>query len=112
MDGDNNKPIPHPTTTVKLCRGNIYVGPKGKKGIPFEIEPKIKLYKDSDNNKNRKLLKENKNDLKYLKEIINDNFDDIKLYWEADPTTKDGILLINSIRNKIAKKYNLKIKEI
>lgn len=112
MDGDDGKPIAHPTTTVKLCRGNIYIGPKGKKGIPFEIEPEIKLYKDADNNKNRALLRQNKNDLKYLEMIVNDNFDDIKLYWSADPSTKIGMELINSIRNKIAEKYDLNIMEI
>ena len=112
IDGENSKPIPHPTPTVKLCRGNIYIGPKGKKGLPFEIEPEIKLYKSADTDKNRKLLKQNKNDLKYLKMIVNDNFDDIKLYWEADPYTNEGIALINSIRYKIAQKYHLNIKEI
>lgn len=112
MDGDNGKPIPHPTITVKLCRKSIYVGPDGKKGLPFEIDPEIKLYKEVNNNANKKLLQQNKNDLKYLKKIVNDNFDDIKLYWNANPYTKDGMILINSIRNKIAEKYGLNIMEI
>lgn len=58
------------------------------------------------------ILQQNKNDLKYLKKIVNDNFDDIKLYWNADPYTKNGMILINSIRNKIAEKYGLNIMEI
>lgn len=69
------------------------------------------MYKDADN-KNRKLLRENKKDLKYLTQIVNDNFEDIKSYWYADPTTVEGKKLINSIRNKIAKKYDLNIMEI
>ena len=112
MDGDNGKPIPHPTITVKLCRKNVYIGPDGKLGLPFEIDPEIKLYKDANNIANKKLLQQNKNDIRYLKKIVNDNFDEIKLYWSADPNTKDGMVLINSIRNKIAQKYNLNIMEI
>ena len=58
------------------------------------------------------ILQQNKNDLKYLKKIVNDNFDDIILYWNANPYTKEGMNLINSIRNRIAEKYNLNITEI
>lgn len=112
MDGDNGKPIQHPTPTIKLCRKNVYIGPDGKKGLPFEIDPEIRLYKDANNNINKKLLQQNKNDLKYLKKIVNDNFYDIILYWNANPYTKEGMNLINSIRNRIAKKYNLNIMEI
>ncbi len=63
LDGHNGQPIPHPTCTVKLHRGNIY-----DTGLPFEIYPnKIKLYKDANTEENRKLIRKNKKRYKIFK---------------------------------------------
>lgn len=109
LDGDNGKPIPHEECTVKMIRQDIYKGPNGKKGLPVTVEA-IELYKKADNNYNRTLLKKNKDDVKYLKKIIKDNKEEILMYWNADPYTEEGQEIINDIRNKISKKYNLNLK--
>ncbi len=103
LDGANDKKIPH-ECTVKLIRGDIYGG-KDNKGLPFSIEPKLKLYEKVDNDKNRKLIKNNKNDYKFLEKVVNDNKEDILAYWEADPDTIEGRNTIKIIEDKIYNKY-------
>lgn len=100
-DGRNGQPIQHPECTVKLVKDS-YPRYKGSKGIPFTIDP-IKLHKHADNNNNRKAIKNR--DLKFLKEVIADNKDDILNYWNTDPNTEEGKKTLDDIEKRIKNKY-------
>ena len=95
IDGDSGKPIPH-DCTVKLIKNDIYKY-KGRKGVPFEVEPVPKLAVDYDIDKK---------DKKFVIKFIKENKDDILAYWYA-PNTPEGKLIMENIRNKLCKKYGV-----
>ena len=100
-DGVDGKPISHDTCTVKLVRNNYPTYDK-MKGIPFQIEPEFKIYKDADTERNRKLVK---NDLPFLKEVVKEHRQEILRYWYADPNTVEGRRQMRKIANSMKRKY-------
>lgn len=101
-DGVNGKPIPHEECTVKLVKDS-YPMYENMKGLPFTINDPIKLYKDADNNRNRKAV--SKKDLTFLKEVIENHYLEIKRYWNADPKTIKGRQTIKKVEHEMMKKY-------
>ena len=100
-DGRSGKPIQHPECTVKLIK-NTYPKHEGQKGIPFTIDP-IDFHKKANNPLNKKAV--SKSDMRFLKAVIKDQYDNIVKYWEADPDTPEGMQTIINIENEIRNEY-------
>lgn len=100
-DGVDGKPIPHETCTVKLVRNN-YPEYDQMKGIPFQLEPELKIYKNADTERNRKLVK---TDLPFLKAVVKEHRQEILRYWKANPKTVEGRRQMRKIANSMKRKY-------
>ena len=101
-DGVNGQPIPHEECTVKLVKDS-YPKYEDMKGLPFTISDPVKLYKDADNDRNRKAV--SKKDLNFLKEVIENHYLEIKRYWDADPNTLKGQQTLKKVEREMIKKY-------
>lgn len=101
-DGVNGEPIPHEECTVKLVKDS-YPTFEGMKGLPFTISDPIELYKNANNDRNRKAV--SKKDFEFLKEVIADHYLEIKRYWDADPNTTKGMQTIKKVEREMTKKY-------
>lgn len=101
-DGVKGQPIPHDECTVKLVKDS-YPTYEGMKGLPFTINDPVKLYKDADNNRNRKAV--SKKDLEFLKEVIENHYLEIERYWKADPNTVKGQQTLKKVEREMIKKY-------
>lgn len=97
IDGDSGKEIPH-DCTVKLIKNDIYKY-KGRKGVPFKVEPKPKL--DVDYEIDRK-------DKNITIKFIKDNKEDILLYWNAEDNKK-GRKIMDDVKNRMCEKYGVKL---
>lgn len=99
IDGSDGKPIEHPCT-IKFIKNDVYTH-NGDKGVPFEIEPDVKLGVD---------YKINKRDEKYVIDFIKHNRQDILRYWNAEDT-EAGRRKMAKIQKRMCKKYGVKLNE-
>lgn len=102
-DGVKGEPIPHEECTVKLIKDS-YPMYEGMKGLPFTINDPVELYKNANNDRNRKAV--SKKDFEFLKEVIDNHYLEIKRYWEADPDTIKGQQTLKKVEREMIKKYN------
>ena len=95
LDGVNGQPIPH-DCTVKFIKNDMF-GHNGMKGAPFSVSEKPKLLSNE---------KVNRDDSKFVKNFIKNNYKDILEYWNL-PNTKNGIKRMNEIENELKLKYGV-----
>ncbi len=99
IDGVDGKPIPH-NCTVKFVKNDKYKH-EGDKGVPFDVEPEIKLGVD---------YKIDKKDEAYVIDFIKHNRQDILRYWKVEDTP-EGRRKMEKIQKRICKKYGVDLNE-
>lgn len=98
-DGRSNIKINH-GATIKIENGSEHF-------VPVYIDLKdgnLQIPKDISNN-DKSFINSKK---RIIKKLIEDNYDELKKYWYADPEDPEGIKLMETIRNDMQDKYPYK----
>ena len=103
VEGVSGNNVSH-DITIKLTNGKKYT--KGKmSGLPFTIYPDKPYAKISDKIKNPPTV--SNNEIKFIKEIVKDNYNDIVTYWNCDPNIPEQKQQMKLIEDKIKNKYGM-----
>ena len=87
--------------TVKIIAGTIFKY-DGMLGLPITISDDPKIFKNADNDYNRKNAKKY---MKTTKKFIKDNRSELDEYWELNPQTKEGSKRLKELEKEIRGKY-------